>query len=124
METIAEKLAAFTAGGSTAAPAPTKEPKDKRIYAHLKVYKGIIIGGTKVRNTIAKDDVTGETLNENQLVKLTHGSMEWVNYLKQLPKSSWFRADVVKVLQGTEEISGAVTTEIQKEVNEAYNKKN
>lgn len=60
----------------------------------LRVYKGKRI--LRAEN--------GEVENENQIVKLTHNTLEWNNYLGNLPTTPYCKVEVVKVLQPSEEV--------------------
>ncbi len=55
---------------------------------HLHVYKQKV--GIK---GVAKDE-KGKILNDNHLVKLTHGTKEWANYLKHLKINAFVKVEV------------------------------
>lgn len=61
----------------------------KTIIVHLRVIKG-----TKV---LRNDD--GTLANENQIVKLQHGTLEWVNYMENLHRNGFCEAKVEKVIE-------------------------
>lgn len=67
----------------------------------LRVYRG--------KEVLTKSD--GSISNENQLVKLTHDTLEWNNYLSGLKATPYCKVEVVKVLQPSEKI---ITTEERK----------
>jgi len=52
----------------------------------------------------------GEVENENQIVKLTHNTLEWENYLSNLPSTPYCKVEVVKVLLPSQEV---VKTEVR-----------
>lgn len=56
---------------------------------HLRVIKGSKI----IRN----DD--GSLANENQIVKLRHGTLEWKNYMKSMVMNGFFQAHVEKAVE-------------------------
>ena len=60
----------------------------------LRVYRG--------KEVLKKED--GSISNENQLVKLTHDTLEWHNYLSGLKATPYCKVEVEKVLQPSEEI--------------------
>lgn len=55
----------------------------------LRIYQG--------REILKKEN--GEISNENQLVKLVHGTLEWKNYLKGLKNSPLCKVEVYKVFE-------------------------
>ena len=93
------------------------KPLSNNIFVHLRVYAGITLEN-KPRSIISKDE-NGKILNTNQLVKLKFNTLEWKNYLKQLPKSQWFKTVVEKVFDGNQ-LMGYVPVQIQKSIDDAY----
>lgn len=83
----------------------------KQKIVHLRVYrrfgqsKGVVF------------DENRTVQNENILVKLVHGALEWANYLKYLHQNEFIKAKVEKVLQGDKEID---VKDFQAEVDRAF----
>lgn len=60
----------------------------KKSMVHLRVYKGAKMFY----------DENGKAQNENQLVKIQHGSFEWNNFLKMAKLNGYCKIEVEKVL--------------------------
>lgn len=76
---------------------------------HLRVYR------SDGRGKGISYDENRKVINENILVKLTHNTLEWANYLKHIKVGGFIKAVVEKVMDGSPEI----TSKIQKEVDAA-----
>lgn len=61
----------------------------KTTIVHLRVIKG---------NKVSYD-VNGDIQNENQIVKLQHGVLEWVNYMKNLHRNGFCEVHAEKVVE-------------------------
>lgn len=85
--------------------------KTKKVV-HLRVYKG------NGKDLSLSYDENQNVKNENILVKLTHNTLEWNNYLKHIRVNGFVKAKVEKVLQDGKEVS---TKDIAKEVENAIN---
>ena len=82
----------------------------KKPIVHLRVYKG----------TQVLYDAQGNIQTPNQIVKLTHDTIEWKNFVKTIPTSGYGLAKVEKMLDGDtlEEIE--ISKEIAKEVDNIF----
>lgn len=85
----------------------------KKPIVHLRVYKGLQLFY----------DANGKVMNPNQLVKLTHDTIEWKNFLKNVQSLGFNSIKVEKMLNGTtlEEIE--IPKEIEVEVADVFKKK-
>jgi DNA-binding transcriptional MerR regulator len=85
----------------------------KKPIVHLRVYKGLQLFY----------DANGKVMNPNQLVKLTHDTIEWKNFLKNVQSLGFNSIKVEKMLNGTtlEEIE--IQKEIEVEVADVFKKK-
>lgn len=81
----------------------------QKTVVHLRVYKG------NGRNEELSYDENRKVQNENILVKLTHDTLEWLNFIKNLKVLGYVKPTVEKVIEGKEENKELVAT-IQKEV--------
>ena len=61
----------------------------KKSIVHLRVYKG----------TQMTFDANQKPLNENQLVKMQHGSFEWNNFMKMAGRNGYCKMEVEKVIE-------------------------
>lgn len=85
---------------------------NKKPIVHLRIYKGHEM----------LYDGAGNVKNPNQIVKLTHDTVEWKNFLRNLPASGYSMAKVERILQ---EVDGEykdvpTSTEILKEVENIF----
>lgn len=91
----------------------------KKSVVHLRVYKG---------SSMAYD-ANKNPLNENQIVKIQHGSFEWINFMKMAVKNGYCKVKVEKVIIvegfGEDEKITQVneTSSIEAEVEDAINPK-
>jgi len=85
----------------------------KKPIVHLRVYKGLQLFY----------DANGKVVNPNQIVKLTHDTIEWKNFLKNVQSLGFNSIKVEKMLNGTtlEEIE--IPKEIEVEVADVFKKK-
>lgn len=77
---------------------------------HLRVYRGEDINYTS----------DGKIKNENQLVKITHNSVEWANFLRHLKSNRYGAVEVEKVLDGKDHEEVRDVSDIKKEVALAF----
>lgn len=63
----------------------------KKPIVHLRVYKGLQLFY----------DANGKVMNPTQLVKITYDTIEWKNFLKNIPSLGFSSVEVEKVLDGT-----------------------
>lgn len=85
----------------------------KRIV-HLRVYRGRELNY----------DANGKVKNENHKVSLTHQTVEWANYLKNLRNNGFAKVEVVDVLEGSGSNYESVdASEIKEEVAQAFEPK-
>jgi hypothetical protein len=97
-----------------------KSKKAPLTIVHLRTYK---TEGT--RSGIHKDEA-GNILNENQLVKLPYGSLEWNNYLKHIRIGRNTKVTVANAFEALEDggyknSSSTAIEKINREVQEAFN---
>ncbi len=85
----------------------------KKPIVHLRVYKGLQLFY----------DANGKVMNPNQIVKLTHDTIEWKNFIKNLTSLGFNSIKVEKLLSGDtlEEIK--ISKEISEEVENIFKKK-
>ena len=78
----------------------------KKPVVHLRVYKGLQLFY----------DANGKVMNPNQLVKLTHDTIEWKNFIKNLSGLGFNSVKVEKMLSGDTfeeiEISNEIVDEV------------
>lgn len=86
---------------------------EKKPIIHLRVYKGLKLFY----------DENGKVMNPNQIVKLTHDTIEWKNFLKNVKSLGFNSVKVEKMLNGTtlEEIE--ISSEVAKEVENVFKPK-
>lgn len=77
---------------------------------HLRIYKGK--PGVK---GIAKNEA-GKVINENHLVKLSYGSLEWDNYMKNLRVMNFVKVEVVGFYDKTDKDGSFVYNEAPEDV--------
>ena len=82
----------------------------KKPIVHLRVYKG----------TQVLYDAQGNIQTPNQIVKLTHDTIEWKNFMKTLPTSGYGLAKVEKMLDGDTQEEIEISKEIAKEVDNIF----
>ncbi|HQZ51028.1 MAG TPA: hypothetical protein PLF17_10915 [Chitinophagaceae bacterium] len=85
----------------------------KKPIVHLRVYKGLQLFY----------DANGKVMNPNQIVKLTHDTIEWKNFMKNVQSLGFSSIKVEKMLEGTtlEEIE--ISKQVEEEVANVFKKK-
>jgi len=84
----------------------------QKTTVHLRVYKG------NGRNEELSYDSSGKVQNENILVKLSHNSLEWSNFIKNVKLLGYVKPTVEAFLVDDEEDKSKIDA-IQKEVDNA-----
>lgn len=82
----------------------------KKPIVHLRVYKGRELNYT----------AEGKIKNENHLVKITYGTVEWKNFMDNLKPNGFVKVDVEKVLNGDTLEAEKDFSNISKEVRESF----
>lgn len=85
----------------------------KKPIVHLRVYKGLQLFY----------DANGKVMNPNQVVKLTHDTIEWKNFIKNLPGLGFNSIKVEKMLSGDDFKEIEISKEIVEEVENIFKKK-
>lgn len=85
----------------------------KKPIVHLRVYKGLQLFY----------DANGKVMNPNQIVKLTHDTIEWKNFIKNLSGLGFNSVKVEKVLSGDTLEKIEISKEIIKEVEGVFKPK-
>lgn len=98
-----------TKKASTPAKTPAKSsPKTKKlegpIFIKLRVFAGMMNGAGRMIPRLTYDE-SGNVQNANQIVSLQYNTLEWHNYLKQLPGSEWIKVTIESAHQGGEKIT-------------------
>lgn len=92
---------------NSGAKTPPKTPKAKKpegpIFIKLRVFAGMMNGAGGMIPRLTYDE-SGNVQNANQIVSLQFDSMEWHNYLKQLPGSEWVKVVIESAFQGDQKI--------------------
>jgi len=85
----------------------------KKPIVHLRVYKGLQLFY----------DANGKVMNPNQIVKITHDTIEWKNFIKNLPSLGFNSIKVEKLLSGDTLQEIEISKEISEEVENIFKKK-